>query len=319
MVRPAARTSWHSVTEREARFTFTVFTPTFNRAHTLPRVYESLRAQTFRDFEWLVVDDGSTDGTEALVARWIAEAPFTIRLIRQANQGKHRAHNAAVAAAEGALFLSLDSDDACVPEAMERLHAHWIAIPAAERPGFSAVTVLCKDQHGRLVGDRFPQPVMDSTLAEMTYRHRVRGEKWGFQRTDVLRSHPFTAEPGVGYVPEGIIWNAIGRKYRVRFVNEALRVYYIDGPSLTRGRDPGADAQGRFLFYGAELNEGIEYLFVAPGLFLKSAIQFSRAALHRGVGMRDQVRALRPKRARLLLALAWPISWLLWRRDRLGR
>ena len=55
---------------------FTVFTATYNRAHVLHRVYDSLRAQTFRDFEWLVVDDGSTDGTGALVEGWRAEADF---------------------------------------------------------------------------------------------------------------------------------------------------------------------------------------------------------------------------------------------------
>ena len=141
---------------QQMRHVFTVFTATFNRARVLHRVYDSLRAQTFRDFEWLVVDDGSTDGTGALVAAWRAEADFPIRYRYQENRGKHVACNRAVAEARGRFFLTLDSDDACVPQALARLNRHWEEIPEREQPGFSAVTVLCMDVAGRIVGDRFP-------------------------------------------------------------------------------------------------------------------------------------------------------------------
>ena len=149
---------------------FTVFTPTYNRAATLPRVYASLAAQTCRDFEWLVVDDGSTDGTAALVEGWRRAAPFPLRYLRQANAGKHVAHNRGVAAARGALFLTLDSDDACVPEALARFRHHWEAIPAAARGGFSAVTALCVDPAGQLLGPPFPRDIQ----AELSGRDRVR-------------------------------------------------------------------------------------------------------------------------------------------------
>ena len=109
------------------RYVFTVFTPTFNRSLTLRRVYESLRLQTFRDFEWLIVDDGSTDCTKELVEKWRTESSFPIRYIYQENRGKPAAFNQGVQKAQGELFLTLDSDDACVPQALERLKYHWIA------------------------------------------------------------------------------------------------------------------------------------------------------------------------------------------------
>jgi glycosyltransferase involved in cell wall biosynthesis len=296
-------------------YTFTVFTPTYNRAHTLPRVFESLTAQTFRDFEWLVVDDGSTDNTEQLVAEWRRTAPFPIRYIRQANQGKHVAHNRAVQEANGALFVSLDSDDACVPEALERLNLHWNSIAVEERGAFSAVTVLCRDQHGNLVGDPFPFDVFDANLAEITYRYKVRGEKWGFQRTDILRHHLFTADTSRGTIPEGIIWLQIGMRYRMRFVNEVLRIYYIEGPSLSRGRSPELDAYGRHLFYVRTLNDHIGYLRVAPLQFFKAAVQFARASFHLGISVSSQSSELQSSPARVLWALSLPVAWLLWKRD----
>src|SRR5258707_14117604 len=106
-------------------YVFTVFTPTWNRAHTLHRAYQSLHAQTFRNFEWLIVDDGSTDNTREIVEKWQAESEFPIRYIYQENQGKAAAFNRGVREAQGALFLTLDSDDACVNQALERFKYHW--------------------------------------------------------------------------------------------------------------------------------------------------------------------------------------------------
>src|SRR5664279_25603 len=107
---------------------FTVFTPTYNRAHTVGRVFDSLRAQTFRDFEWLAVDDGSTDNTPELIASWAAKSNFPLRNFRQAHTGKHIAHNFAMREARGEFFMVVDSDDALEPRALERLHAVWLEI-----------------------------------------------------------------------------------------------------------------------------------------------------------------------------------------------
>ena len=170
---------------------FTVFTATFNRCHTLHRPYESLRKQTFKSFEWVIVDDGSTDGTAKLVEAWTRESSFPIRYFYQKNSGKHVAFNRGVRAARGDLFLTFDSDDECVPAALEILLRHWLAIPAAEREQFSAVTGLCVDQEHAIVGDKFPADIIDSDSNEINHRYHIRGDKWGFQRTDVLRVFPF--------------------------------------------------------------------------------------------------------------------------------
>jgi glycosyltransferase involved in cell wall biosynthesis len=194
-------------------YTFTVFTPTFNRAHTLGRVYESLRAQSYRDFEWVIVDDGSTDDTPALVASWQDEAELPIRYFRKPNQGKHTAFNQGVREAKGQLFLSLDSDDSCYPQALERFWHHWQSIPEDARPGFAALTALCEDENGNIVGQKYPKDVFDSDSSEIKHRYKVEGEKWGFIRTDILRQFPYPEPPGVTYVPESVAWIPIAALY----------------------------------------------------------------------------------------------------------
>ena len=113
--------------------TLTVFTPTFNRAHTLPRAYASLQRQTSRDFAWLVIDDGSTDGTGALIALWKTSADFRIDYVYQENRGKHAAHNRAVAYAASALLMIMDSDDELLPDAVLRITEEWKGMSEEER------------------------------------------------------------------------------------------------------------------------------------------------------------------------------------------
>src|SRR5260370_1633948 len=186
------------------RYVFTVFTRTFNRSQTLSRVYEGLRLQTFRDFEWLIVDDGSTDGTKEIVEKWQTESAFVIRYIYQENQGKLAAFNHGVQEARGELFVTLDSDDACVPQALERLKYHWDGIPTAEKDKFSAVTALCKDQNGRLVGDEFPRDVLDFDSIELVFKYNVKDEKWGFHRHDGFKQFPFPKIRNAKFISDGV-------------------------------------------------------------------------------------------------------------------
>ena len=122
---------------------FTVFTPTYNRAHTLPRLYQSIRRQTVRDFEWVIVDDGSTDGTEALVRQWQQEGnDFPIRYFWQPNQHKKVAFNRGVREASAPWFVPIDSDDELLPDALEQFARMWATIPTAEQTRYCAVVGL---------------------------------------------------------------------------------------------------------------------------------------------------------------------------------
>lgn len=299
--------------------TFTVFTPTYNRAGTLPRLHASLTAQTFRDFEWLIVDDGSEDDTEELVAAWCADSDFPIRYVRQHNQGKHVAFNRGVREARGELFLSLDSDDELLPRALERFKFHWDSIPEREQATFSAVTGLCVDANGEIVGTRFPSDPTDSDPLEIRFRHRVRGEKCGFHRTEVLRRTPFPEPPGQRFVTESIVWDRIARAYSTRYVNEPMRIYHTDHDATSLSAQVADVRRLAGMFAAVEreqLNYELRWARYAPGEFLIAAAQFTRHSLHERVGPAEQARQLECP-ARLLWAVAWPLGLALWVRDRL--
>jgi glycosyltransferase involved in cell wall biosynthesis len=212
----------------------TVFTTTYNRAHTLGRTYRSLQAQTCFEFEWLVVDDGSTDGTEDLVGEWMAESnPFRIRYDKvEENEGLTRAYNRAFELAEGRLMLGCGSDDFLEPNACESVLRWESAI--RDLPGYAGVAGACGDADtGELLGNRFKGDFVDVSWFEV-HKHGMVGDKAEALYTDILRRHKYPEIEGERFIPELALWFDIAAEgYKVRWRNEILvRVEYsADGIS----------------------------------------------------------------------------------------
>ena len=300
---------------------FTVFTPTYNRAHTIHRVYDSLRAQTLRDFEWLVIDDGSTDSTAELVANWAKSADFPIRYFWQEHQGKHIAHNVAVREARGQFVAPLDSDDALPPESLERISTSWNAIPVSCRAGYSGIGGLCCDQHGKVIGDYFPKSPLDASLRELIYELQVRGEKWGVTRTDVLRQYPFPELPGTQFVPEGLVGLQMSKNYKRRYLNEVFRIYYRfenkePGKNLTNRASISSNASGRFYYYLWVLNNELEYFWRSPAPFAKAAVMLPVLARFSNLHFRDLLQSLKSPAATVLVMLALPFALVMYASNR---
>jgi glycosyltransferase involved in cell wall biosynthesis len=302
-------------------YAFTVFTPTYNRAHTIHRVFNSLCAQTLRNFEWLVIDDGSTDNTSEQIASWAASADFPVRYFKQAHAGKHIAHNLAVREARGKMFLPLDSDDACPPHALERMMYWWNAIPADQRAGFCGVSGLVVDQFGNLVGDRFPTEPLDVTMRELRYVHHVRGEKTTCRLTEILRNYLFPDVARGQYLPEGIVWHDIGKKFKNRSVNEVVRIYYIDdretGATVSKRASFSTHALGRWYYYVWLLNNDLEYFFRSPKPFLKAAVMLPVAARYSRRSLRQSLNSLNSVCAKVLVLSALPAALIMYTFDRI--
>ena len=304
------------------RYTFTVFTPTYNRANTLPRVYDSLRAQTFRDFEWLIVDDGSKDNTRELVESWQRVNEIPIHYVYQQNQGKPAGCNRATREAQGELLLTLDSDDAALPHSLERLKYYWDTIPADQKHKFSAVSGLCQDQNGNLVGDKFPQDIMDTDTIELTFNYTIDGDKWGFQRTDTFKEFPFRESPthNPRFNCEGLTYLELSRKYKTRFVNEVLKTYYVDNGSGDQLSilDP-VTMTGPALYHQFILDELNFWFWRRPWKVFRSAINFSRYSFGMGRTAFGMLKELKSPFARFLVTLGLPIGYAMSVRERKAR
>lgn len=166
--------------------TLTIFTPAYNRAHTIGRTYESLCRQTCKDFEWLIVDDGSSDNTRALVEGWIKENRIPIRYIYQQNQGMHGAHNTAYRNIETELNTCIDSDDYMPDDAVEKIITFW------KRNGsnrYAGLIGLDRTEDGKIIGTKFPED-MNSTTLYGFYARGGKGDKKLVYRTEVIRQYP---------------------------------------------------------------------------------------------------------------------------------
>ena len=138
------------------KYKFTIFTPTYNREYTLSRLYDDLKKQTYKDFEWLIVDDGSTDNTEELVKKFIDEDILDIRYIKKKNGGKHTAINTGVKNANGEFFFIVDSDDGLMPNSMDLVIQEWDKLE--DKSEFCGVVGLCsRMEDGKTLGTEIPE------------------------------------------------------------------------------------------------------------------------------------------------------------------
>ena len=213
--------------------TLTVFTPAYNRAHTLPRTYESLLNQSCKDFIWLIVDDGSSDHTAQLVSQWQKEDNgFEIRYIYKENGGMHTAHNTAYENIDTELNVCIDSDDCLAEGAIEKILVKWEAVRAA---GYAGLIGLDADLDGNLIGKGFPEGMEETTLSGY-YAAGGSGDKKLVYRTDVINRYPpYPVFEGEKYVALAYKYRLIDQDYKLAVINEVLCnvEYQPDGSSGT--------------------------------------------------------------------------------------
>ncbi len=252
----------------------TVCTPTYNRAQYLTRLFLSLKEQRFRNFEWIVIDDGSTDNTADVVHSFIKDADFRLLYFYQANAGKHIALNRALDVAAGQLFFIIDSDDYCVPDGLNLLSEEWFSI--SHRSDICGMTFLNRFPSGAIVGSEFPFDHHIAKLPAFYEKYQIRGDKCNAIRTDIFRAFKFP-ETQERFCPESLIWNRMAEKYNTLFVNKAVNVveYLRDGLSANMIRIRANSPINTMLFYE-------EYFLGNRSLILKmkSMINYFRFSFH---------------------------------------
>lgn len=303
-------------TPDKSSFAFTVCMPTYNRAHIISKAIESLSKQTFRDFELLIIDDGSTDNTEEVVLAWQRRVSFPIVYHWQTNQSMCGAINTGVQLARGELFIKLDSDDEMAPNALERIRFHWGNIPQAQRDQFAGIEGLMQDTKGVVSGGMYPQDVFTSDYLETRQRLGVGGEKSAAMRTDVLRRFPYPRFEGEKYVRYDLVLEEISECYKFLYVNEVFEIFEYQPDGMTRNiqRVRSLNPQGFRHYYRENIVRRAKY-YTAQKLFSYYA-KYIRFSLLCGVGLALQWKEV-PSKLYWLAAL--PLALIKWPRDRYRR
>lgn len=201
--------------------TLTIFTPTYNRAHTLPRTYESLVAQDCKDFIWLIVDDGSTDGTAELVKEWQGrDNGFEIRYVYKENGGMHTAHNTAYENIDTELNTCIDSDDRAAKGAVRKILKKWSEV---SKLGYAGIIANDADMAtGKVLGSGFPEGMTETTVTGY-YQAGGSGDKKLVYRTDIICGYPpYPVFVGEKYFSLAYKYQLIDQDYKMVVLDEVL-------------------------------------------------------------------------------------------------
>ena len=298
------------------KFKFTVFTPVYNCEKSILKVHESLLSQSFKDFEWLVINDGSTDNSHQVITEIVRTSNLNIHYFNNdVNKHKMSCFFQAINLAQGEFLLPFDGDDECVPNDLEVFNKTYNDTPEELKPKVGAVTVLCEDQHGELVGELFPKDPYYCDTVDAWMSHQIIGEKWGFTKTDVLKSIKINPEMlNIGFVPEGIVWNLVAKSgYLTKCVNQILRIYHtgVEG-SIMNTPMSSKNARGVILNCITECNWFFKkYGLKHPVFFLKRIYIILRASKLMNYPLKSYTNSLDPVLLKLIVYFCWPFRSML--------
>ena len=202
----------------------TVLTPSYNRGDLLKNLYQSLRDQIFDDFEWIIVDDGSTDSTSEIITHFKEDKKIAIKYIKQSNGGKHTAINAGVKISTGELIIIVDSDDTLPKDSLLIINNQYLKIRVDTTVG--GVCGLMAHHDNIVIGNCNLLPQGNISSIDMRFKYGFLGDVCEVFKTDVLREFPFPEIYNEKFCPEDLVWNRIARKYTLYFFNQV--VYYRD-------------------------------------------------------------------------------------------
>ncbi|QQU05581.1 glycosyltransferase family 2 protein [Moraxella osloensis] len=186
----------------------------------IDKLYDSLCLQTCKDFEWIVVDDGSVDNTEELIQNFIQENKIHIVYYKQKNQGKHIAINKGVELAKGELFFIVDSDDILPKDSLEIVIEKYQSIKDDEtiaglagRRGYIS---------GGYIGTNKIYEDIIMTSIDFRFKKKIAGDMAEVYKTKVIRQYPFPQFEGERFCPEALVWKRIDQQYKMLWFSDII-------------------------------------------------------------------------------------------------
>jgi glycosyltransferase involved in cell wall biosynthesis len=286
----------------------TIFTPTYNRSYIINQLYKSLLNQTNKDFEWLIIDDGSNDGTESLINSFIKENSISLRYFKQNNGGKHRAINKGLTLAEGELFFIVDSDDyltknaiSLISEYHEKLFDDTTLAGVSFRRGYN---------EKEPIGSKVLFNDFKSNVFDFRYIHKIKGDQAEVYKTEILKNYNFPDYKNEKFCAEGLLWNRLGLKYKILWTSKIVYIcnYLEDGLTSKTIKNRKKSPKYSMLYYSELEKYRIPYIQK-----LKANINFWRFSFESKDSIVNKL-----KRVDILISLlGFPIGVLMYLKDNL--
>ena len=270
----------------------TIFTPAYNRAHTLGRLFESLENQTLKNFEWLIIDDGSEDDTKNVVDELIKKTSFPIRYFKQDNRGKQMAWNSAVELAMGSLFCCLDSDDALYDKNnIADIYGKYYSYLSDDMVFGLRMLAYSNVKEG-FDGVKLSSEVVICSYFDELSDHKNYGERIDFFKTSILKSFLFPIEPGIKFIPE--IWFYVTTAkagYKFAYIPDAARIFFDDATENRLSRSSiKRHARGHYISRSKMLNEVPHRCYLKnPKAWIITMVRFSQCSNYLKIDFKKRV------------------------------
>lgn len=279
----------------------TVFTPLYNRSKSIYKVYESLCKQSCYDFEWLVINDGSNDGSDLIMNDILKNHsyPFNISFFSQENNGLTRTINKAIQLSKGILFFRLDSDDYALPDAIYNILNYYKLIENDK--SLCSITFLSQTSDGKINGIHPFNRIKRSNFSEYRDRYKAIGDRAEVMKIDIYKKFKYPEIHNEKFCPEGIVWNRIASQYDTIYIPKAIYVKGDPEDSITANiyNNLRKNSKGVALYYKEILcnsNFSFRYRFI-------NAIKYYRYAYFAKYPMIKDIP--------FLMLFALPLGWLI--------
>lgn len=298
---------------------FTIFTPTHNRAHLLPRLYESLKKQTFKDFIWLIIDDGSSDNTLEVVRKFQEDSIITINYYFIENGYLHKAMKLSAEVVTTKYIIRIDDDDELTEDCVETFYNEWKIIESNKIFDIGEIRALSQLDDGTIAGKYQPkinQPAIDITYTERNIKDELQLENISCRRVDIWKKLFHDEDKWlynkVTYISDHIFWNRLSKLSRTRYIFVVLR-YFHDTPASTTKRLSNLTKQSiynKVFSRYVSINELTNYYRIKPLFFIKEVCIYGIYAFSLRLRYADIYNALDSIHMRYIFLITSPVLYL---------
>lgn len=276
----------------------TIFTPTYNRKDKLGKLYNSLKKQTCKDFEWLIIDDGSNDGTSELIHNFVEEEEILIRYFKQENGGKHIAYNTALDYVEGKYFFCIDSDDWITDDFIKML------LEESLNKDYAGFIAYKSNSKGELLSKAFPAQVKECSLLDLSEYYQCEGEFSIIIKSDIAKNYKFPVFKNEKFIGESVVYDRISENYKFWLLDRVATVceYQEDGLTNNYVDLMRKNPSGFCLYYMQRID--LTYSFIKKVSLAGKYNCFKMLCKNKNIRYCGK--------SKCLVFCAKPIGWLFW-------